>query len=386
MPAGERVVDKNMDYIKGMDVSTLIEEEACGARYYDNGVEDDALKILKRYGCNSVRLRLWNDPYTEKGESYGAGTNDLATTIKLSSRAKDLGMSVLLDFHYSDFWADPGKQTLPKAWKDYSVEQLEDAVYDFTRKTMEALIKEGLCPEMVQVGNEVTNGLLWPTGRKTVKGWCDNPQGYENMSRYISAGVRAVRETAGNTQVMIHLDNGGLNDMYIDWFDHYLEKGEDFDIIGLSYYPFWHGPLEDLSYNMKDMVKRYGKKVCIAEVSTGFSTEDYSKYEGKKPGEIKGMATRDELVARVPYPMTPEGQCDFMTDIMKRIAQIPEGMGFYYWEPAWIPVPGCGWATDEALEYIHEKGPGGNEWANQALFDYDGNVLPALATIRDFVA
>lgn len=376
----------NNDFIKGMDVSTLLEEEEKGARFFDNGIEDDALKILKRYGCNSVRLRLWNDPYGEDGTPYGAGTNDLNATIKLSRRARDLGMSILLDFHYSDFWADPGKQRVPKAWRGFDPSQLEKAVYDFTLDTMEALKKEGLCPEMVQVGNEVTNGLLWPTGRKTVKGWCDNPDGYMNISKYISAGVRAVRDASKDTQVMIHLDNGGLNDMYIDWFDHYLEKGEDFDIIGLSYYPFWHGPLDGLSYNMKDMVKRYGKKVCVAEVSTGFSTDDYSAYEGVEPGQVKGMATRPELVAKVPYPMTPQGQADFMTDIMNRIADVDGGMGFYYWEPAWIPVPGCGWANEGALEYIEEKGPGGNEWANQALFDYDGNVLPALATIRDFVA
>ena len=375
-----------MDFIKGMDISTLIEEEVCGARYFDKGVQDDALVILKRYGCNSVRLRLWNDPYAEDGTPYGAGTNDLANTIRLAKRAKDLGMSILLDFHYSDFWADPGKQTVPKAWKDYDIPKLEKAVYEYTLEVMKALKKEDVCPEMVQVGNEVTNGLLWPTGRKTVKGWCDNPQGYENISRYISAGVRAVREASDDTQVMIHLDTGGLNDMYIDWFDHYLEKGEDFDIIGFSYYPFWHGPLDGLSNNMKDMAKRYGKKICVAEVSTGFSTDDYSAYEGKKPGELKGMATKPELVAKVPYPMTPQGQADFMQDIMERIAEVPGGIGFYYWEPAWIPVPGCGWANEVSVKYIGEQGPGGNEWANQALFDYDGKALPALSTIRDFSA
>ncbi len=372
------------DFIKGMDISTLLEEEACGARFFDNGIKDDALKILKRYGCNSVRLRLWNDPYSEDGTPYGAGTNDIEAAVKLSKRAKELGMSVLLDFHYSDFWADPGKQRVPKAWRHLDVAGLEKAVYDYTLDTMKTLKKEGVCPEMVQVGNEVTNGLLWPTGRKTVKGWCDNPDGYENISRYISAGVRAVREESADSQVMIHLDNGGLNDMYIDWFDHYLEKGEDFDIIGFSYYPFWHGPLDGLSYNMKDMAKRYGKKVCVAEVSTGFSTDDYSKHEGKEPCEVKGMATKPELVAKVPYPMTPQGQADFMQDIMQRIAEVPGGMGFYYWEPAWVPVPGCGWANEVSVKYIEEEGPGGNEWANQALFDYEGNALPALKTIRDF--
>ncbi|MCR5421133.1 MAG: glycosyl hydrolase 53 family protein [Lachnospiraceae bacterium] len=375
-----------MEFIKGMDVSTLIEEESLGAKYYDNGVKDDALKILKRYGCNSVRLRLWNDPYSKDGKPYGAGTNDIGKTIALSKRAKELGMSILLDIHYSDFWADPGKQTVPKAWQGYDTAQLEEAVYDYTLKTMNILKKEGICPQMVQVGNEVTNGLLWPTGRKPWEGVIDNPAGYDNIARYISAGIRAVRESSGNTQVMIHLDNGGFNEMYADWFDNYVRRGEDFDIIGLSYYPFWHGKLEDLSFNMNDMAKRYGKKICIAEVSMGFSVEDYHTYEGKKPGEVKGMATKQELLEKLEYPMTKEGQCDFILDVMREVAKVKGGMGFYYWEPAWIPVPGCGWANEDALEYIKEKGPGGNEWANQALFDYDGNALPALKIIRDFKA
>ena len=362
-------------YIKGMDVSSLLEEEACGAKYYDHGIEMDLFDILEKYGVNSVRIRLWNDPYDEKGNPYGAGTNDLEKTIILAKRAKAHGMSWLLDLHYSDFWADPGKQTVPKAWRDFSVEEMEQAVYEYTVAVLQRLTQEGVAPNLVQVGNELTNGLLWPTGKK--------PE-YDNLARYISAGIRGVKMVNPGIPIMIHLDNGGLNEMYVDWFEHYMERGEDFDIIGFSYYPFWHGTLEQLEFNMRDMARRYGKRLVVAEVSMGFTMEDYRSREGKPLDELKGMATKPELTENLDYPMTREGQADFMQDIMKRIASVHGGEGFYYWEPAWIPVPGCGWASEEALAYTGEKGPGGNEWANQALFDYDGNALPALEVIRDF--
>ena len=363
------------EFIKGMDISTLIEQEECGARYYDNGKEGDLLEILKSYGTNYIRLRLWNDPYSGDGIPYGAGTNDLEKTLIMAKRALKLNMGFLLDFHYSDFWADPGKQTVPKAWKSYNEEELGQAVYDFTKETMEVLLKNEAAPTMVQVGNELTNGLLWPTGKK--------PE-FDAIARYINSGIRAVREVDKNIPIMIHLDNGGNNEMYRDWFDHFMERGEDFEFIGLSYYPFWHGTLEELEYNMRDMAKRYQKELIVAEVSMGFTMESYAEYEKLGPKERKGMATSPELVKDLQYPMTKEGQADFMKDVMGRIASIPGGCGFFYWEPGWIPVPGCGWANDAALAYTGEAGPGGNEWANQALFDYEGNSLPALAAIRDF--
>lgn len=164
-----------------------------------------------------------------------------------------------------------------------------------------------------------------------------------------------------------------------------MENGEDFQIIGLSYYPFWHGTLDDLAANMNDIAVRYGKELMVAEVSMGFTMEDYAAYEKLAPQERKGMATKPELAAKVPYPMTKEGQKQFLLDLFEKIKQVPDGKcrGFFYWEAAWIPVAGSGWASDAAIAYMGEKGPGGNEWANQALFDYDGNALPALEAVRD---
>lgn len=364
-------------FIKGMDISTLLEVEKCGGRFFNEGKEADALSILKCYGTNAVRLRLWNDPYSEKGEPYGAGTNDLTVTIALAKRAKSQGMQFLLDYHYSDFWTDPGKQFVPKAWRGMSVEELEEALYTYTRDTLRILKREGVMPDLIQVGNELSNGLLWPYGKV--------PE-YDNIARFVSAGIRGVRAVDEKVPIMIHLDNGGNNELYRRWFDEYCKRGEDFQIIGLSYYPFWHGTLEMLTENMKDIAASYKKDLIVAEVSMGYTMEDYAAYEKLSKEERKGYATKPALVEKIEYPMTKQGQCDFMQDFMERIKQIPEGRGkgFFYWEPAWIPVPGSGWATESSLAYIEDPGPCGNEWANQALFDYDGNALPALAVIKEF--
>ena len=152
-------------FVKGMDLSTLLELERCGARYYDKGQERDILAIMKDYDVDTIRLRLWNDPKSESGEWYGAGNNDLSETIAIGKKVSEAGFGVLLNFHYSDFWADPGKQIKPKAWKDFGMEELEKAVYDFTKESLEKILDEGVNVTMIQVGNELSNGLLWPEGR-----------------------------------------------------------------------------------------------------------------------------------------------------------------------------------------------------------------------------
>jgi len=367
-----------MDFIKGMDLSTLDEVESLGGSFFDKGTKGDAMKILKNYGMNLLRLRLWNNPYDDNGQSFGAGTCDLPTIMRLAKRAKELDISWCLDFHYSDFWTDPGKQRVPRAWEGMDAAQMADAVYNFTRDTLKTLAEADLKPDMVAVGNEITNGLLWPLGQKP---------NWENIVSFLNSGIRAVRECDAKIPVMLHLDNGGNNEMYRDWFDHYFEfGGKDFEYMGLSYYPFWHGSLDDLRNNMNDMARRYHKDMIVAEVSTGFTLEDYQAYEKLSDDKRKGMATKKELADKVPYPMSPEGQKSFMEDIMKLIDNVEDarGKGFIYWEPAWIPVAGSEWASEAAISYMKEKGPGGNEWANQALFDYDGNALVALSAIRDF--
>lgn len=386
-----------MEFVKGMDLSTLLELERCGAKYYDEGKETDILAVMKKYDVDTIRIRLWNDPWSESGESYGAGENDLKTSLEIAKRVTAAGFGVLLNFHYSDFWADPGKQFKPKAWVSYGVEELEKAVYDFTFSVMNKFLENGVNITMVQVGNELSNGLLWPEGKVP---------NYDNIARFVNAGIRAVRKAderrilgvingvnekcreLEKIPVMIHLDNGGNNALYREWFDNFTRRGEDFEIIGLSYYPFWHGSLQMLTDNMNDIAERYGKDLIVAEVSMGYTMEDYKEYEKLSDEERKGYATRPALVEKIEYPMTEQGQYDFMEDFLNRISHIKggKGRGFFYWEPAWIPVEGSGWATPASLKYIEDPGPCGNEWANQALFDYDGNALPTLQLIRDFKA
>ena len=364
-------------FVKGMDLSTLLELERCGARYYDKGQERDILAIMKDYDVDTIRLRLWNDPKSESGEWYGAGNNDLSETIAIGKKVTEAGFGVLLNFHYSDFWADPGKQIKPKAWKDFGMEELEKAVYDFTKESLEKILDEGVNVTMIQVGNELSNGLLWPEGRVP---------NYDNIYRLVSAGLKACREIDSKIPLMIHLDNGGNNALYREWFDNFTQRGGDFDYIGLSYYPFWHGSLDMLEYNMNDIAVRYGKDLIVAEVSMGFTMESYQQYEKLSDEERKGYATKPSLVEKIDYPMTIQGQKDFTEDFLNRVGKVNgnHGKGFFWWEPAWIPVPGSGWATPASLKYMNDPGPCGNEWANQALFDYDGNTLPALEVIRDF--
>ncbi|MCI5873079.1 MAG: glycosyl hydrolase 53 family protein [Clostridiales bacterium] len=382
-----------MKFVKGMDLSTLLELEKCGAKYYDEGEEMDILDIMKKYDVDTIRIRLWNDPWSENGESYGAGENDLKTSLAIAKKVTEAGFGVLLNFHYSDFWADPGKQFKPKAWASYGVAELEQAVYDYTLATMHTFLDEGVNITMVQVGNELSNGLLWPEGKVP---------NYDNIAKFVNAGIRAVRtadeegrsedavhcDEADRIPIMIHLDNGGNNALYREWFDNFTKRGEEFEIIGLSYYPFWHGSLQMLEDNMNDIAERYGKELIVAEVSMGYTMEDYKDYEQLSDEERKGYATRPALVEKIEYPMTKQGQYDFMQDFLYRISHIKgnKGRGFFYWEPAWIPVKGSGWATPASLKYIEDPGPCGNEWANQALFDYDGNALPTWKLIRDFKA
>ena len=364
-------------FLKGADLSTLLEVERCGGRFFDlDGREDDAINILARRGVNHVRLRLWNDPYSETEESYGGGGCDLNTVAATAKRAKDLGLSWQLVFHYSDFWVDPGKQNLPKAWRGLSPQALEKAVYTFTRGTLQTLKAQGLAPELASVGNEITNGLLWPDGRVPAR---------DRIARLVGSGIRAVRDTLPEAKVLIHLDNGGKPEISREWFSRYAENGgEGFDLIGLSYYPFWSGSMAGLEENLRCLAELYHKPLLITETATGHTLRDYASFEGLAPGERKGPAAGEREAASVPYPMTPEGQAAFLTALAALIRRTPEGLGagLVYWEPAWLPVKGSGWASAAGLRYLRDPGPGGNEWANQALFDYEGRALPAVACFQ----
>lgn len=356
-----------MQLIKGVDVSMIKELEGHGAAYYLDGRKGDLFEILSRCGVDTVRLRIWQDPYDDKGNPYGGGGNNLQTTIELARRTLDNGMSYLLDFHYSDFWADPGKQIKPKAWRGLRGESLETAVYLHTVDTLKALKNEGLVPAMVQVGNEITNGLLWPDGH------IDEAQ---TMSALLQAGMKGVREICPDSRIVLHLDFGTDNAMYRNWFDKTMPYHLDFDVIGMSYYPHWNGSMQLLLDNMNDVSKRYHKDVMIAETSIGYTTDALG---------CRGIVFSKELEKATGYPATMEGQDTFLRDLYRTVRSVEHnrGIGVFYWEPAWLPIPDCKWANPSGCDYMNDQAEAGNTMANQALFDAAGNANSALVHLKE---
>ena len=358
--------------ILGIDASTYLEELSHGAKYYDGSAEIDPLDAFVANGVNYMRIRVWNNPYSPEGEPYLAGTCDLDNYVKLGKLAKAKGYRLYMDLHYSDFWADPGKQFIPKAWANYSLDELCEAVYSFTKHCLEVAVREGVAPEMIQVGNEITNGILWPIGKLEIDGKRGN---YESFTRLILAGTRACREVLPEAKIMLHLERSNDKAVYQEFFGEMDAAGVEYDIIGASYYPFWHGLPEELFDNLR-ACRKFGKEIMIAELGYGFTTEGYF---------LKGKECRlvvDESLSRVPgftdiYPMTPEGQRAFIHYFIK-LAREEQVDGIFYWEPLWIPGEGICWASEAGQRYIREEGKSThNEWANQCLFDYEGRILPA---------
>ena len=244
-------------YAVGADISWLQSQEDYGVRFSDGGVEGDAIEILKDNGFNYIRLRIFVNPKSELGYSQRDGYCDLEHTLQMARRIKDAGMYFLLDFHYSDNWADPAKQIMPQAWQTYSYDEVCEAVYNHTKETLLALEAQGTLPDMVQVGNEVSNGMLWPYGsvRHTFSGLCG----------LLKEGVRAVREYAPDAEIMIHVALGGQAEESERFFDAMEEYGVEYDIIGQSYYPEWHGTLEELEANTNALVLKYNKPLIVVE-------------------------------------------------------------------------------------------------------------------------
>ncbi|CAM3754986.1 arabinogalactan endo-beta-1,4-galactanase [Marinicrinis lubricantis] len=360
------------DLIMGADVSMLHEVENLGGRFYENGTRKDALEILSSHGMNFVRLRLWVDPYDSQGHSYGGGTNDLATTIQLAQRAKAEGMNLLLDLHYSDFWADPGTQTKPKAWQNLTYEQLKNQVYQYSRDVITSFKQAGVLPEMVQVGNEITSGILWDDG-KIVN------NDFTQLAELLSSGIAGIEDALSSgedVEIVLHIDHGGDNSLYRWWFDAITAEGVDFDIIGLSYYPFWHGTMGELQTNLNDISRRYGKDVMIVETAYGFTLADGD-------GLGNSFYTAEESIGG--YPASPEGQIAYMRDLKEIMRDVPNdrGRGIFWWEPAWLPVEGATWGNEAGKAYMNDTGLPNNPWDNQTLFDFNGNALSSLSVFTE---
>lgn len=352
------------DFIKGADVSIMPELERNGTKFYDNGIEQDGLTILKNHGVNWIRVRIWNNPYVVGPEGVGGGNTDEAKAIEMAKRAKALGMKVLVDFHYSDFWVDPGQQKKPDAWKNDSGDKLVDDVYAYTAKVMQDFNAQGVTPDMVQVGNELNNGMLWPEAQLTE----DNPNGYKFLAKLLNAGLQAVHDNDKDNKVktMIHLAGVDVN-LYHTFFDNLIVKNKvnDFDIIGMSFYPFWHGTMDDLKNTMNDVSAKYNKDVIAVETAFGYTLEDADF-------EKNNFGTNEEKVGG--YKATVQGQATGLCDVMATVASVNDnrGLGIFYWAPDWVINEKVGWKSNG----------GGNGWDNLTLFDTKGNALESMDTFN----
>ena len=370
----EKVEGLEEDFILGMDASCVPALEASGVKYYNfDGREQDVFRTLAENGINYIRVRVWNDPFDSSGRGYGGGNCTIDTALEIGKRATAYGMKLLVNFHYSDFWADPGKQMAPKAWKSMEIEEKAQALYAYTRDSLKKLKQAGVAVGMVQIGNE-TNGHF--CGEKT----------WFNMQQLFSAGSRAVREVFPDALVAVHFANpekAGSYDTYAAKLDYYKV---DYDVFASSYYPFWHGSLENLSQVLTGIHNTYGKKVMVMETSYAYTPEDT---------DFNGNTISDGSAVAKDYPYTVQGQTRSVQNVIKTVASIPGGIGVVYWEGTWITVGqnswednhekweqfGSGWASSYAAGYDPEdagKYYGGSAVDNQALFGPDGKPLESL--------
>jgi arabinogalactan endo-1,4-beta-galactosidase len=334
--------------IKGSDVSSIPKSEALGGTYRtSSGTLADPLAVLKSAGQNYARVKVWVNP--------ADGYNNKARVLALAKRVKAQGMKLLVDFHYSDTWADPGAQSKPAAWAGHSYSQLKTDVYNHTYDVLNALKAQGTTADMVQVGNEINGGMLWSEG---------STSNWSQLAGLLNSGYDAVKAVNSATQVALHLAKGGDLSGTRWWFDSAVANGVKFDVIGLSYYGYWHGTLHDFQTTLDDAAGRYGKPVFVAETAYPFRLDSEDTHENI-------IDLDSELVPG--YPATPAGQTRWMNDIASIVEAVPNGrgLGVFYWESTWTAVTGNGWDPTNPAS--------GNGWENQALFGYDDRALPAMA-------
>mgnify|MGYP000837843962 FL=1 len=397
--------------IRGMDISSYTALKKAGVKYYDfDGKETSLLKVLHDNGVNYIRIRIWNDPTNEKGETYGGGANDVAAGLEIAKEAAQYDMKLLLDFHYSDFWADPALQKIPKAWeKDKNdTEKMKQNVYDFTKDTIKKFQEVGADIGMVQVGNEITNGMLdiMPDYSKgeTYKDTWGNAKNAKILCGYLKAGIKAVRECTPKALVTLHLESMGYGKCS-EIMNAWEQNGVDYDVFGSSFYQFWQGnssknALAGLQ-KIENLAKSRGKMYAVMETSWLNSLKDA---DGTSNVIGEGHAN-----AKV-YSDDPQGQVDALTDMYQTLLSNDNGLGAFYWEGAWIPVKagwtnwkynkdmsdryGTGWAAqgakgyypDNKMYYNGQPAWGGSSWDNQTLFDSNGYPLQSLKFYKDSVS
>ncbi|NTV78184.1 MAG: cellulase family glycosylhydrolase, partial [Clostridiales bacterium] len=329
----EKVNNLGDDFIKGVDISSYVSVTDSGAVFKDfSGAAIDGqgfFNLLKDSGVNYVRIRVWNNPYTSAGNGYGGGNNDVAKATIMGKMATNAGLKVLVDFHYSDFWADPGKQDAPKAWASMSLAEKETALYDYTKTSLTSMISAGVDVGMVQIGNETNGGIAGEAS-------------WTNMCTLFNAGSRAVREietaTGKDILVALHFTNPETSGRYTGYAATLKNNNVDYDVFATSYYPFWHGSLSNLTSVLSTVASTYGKKVMVAETSYAYTSLDG---DGHENSVVQGKAGQTQN-----YAFSVQGQASAVRDVIAAVAAVGDaGIGVFYWEPAWIPVENINNAT-----------------------------------------
>ncbi len=369
----KKVEDLPADFILGMDVSSVLAEERSGVVYrgFDGG-EQDLFATLAQCGVNTIRVRVWNDPCDAQGRGYGGGNCDVAAAAEIGRRAAEHGLRLLVDFHYSDFWADPGKQFAPKAWAGMALEEKTAALYSFTKESLETIRAAGAEIAMVQLGNETNGGLAGETR-------------WSYIAALMAAGSKAVRETCPEALVAVHFANPENAESYAFYASKLDEFGLDYDVFASSYYPYWHGTLDNLAAVLGGIAANYGKQVLVMETSYAWTGEDT---------DFSANTISDGSAVEKPWPYTVQGQANAVRAVIDTLSSIG-GLGVVYWEGAWIAVgtesweenhekwerDGSGWASSFAAEYDPKdagKYYGGCAVDNQAFFAPDGTPLESL--------
>lgn len=338
----------------GADLSFTPQELAAGATFTDRGRQAGPVAIMRDNGANYVRMRLWVDP--------PPGYNDLASDLALARSVHAAGMKIYLDIMYSDFWADPQHQDIPASWAGQDLAQLTATVQSYTQQTISAFAKQGTPVDMVAIGNEIRNGILWPVGQVDPT----TGSGYDALATLLKAGVAGAR--AGNPPghqllVMMHYDQGGDNQLSQAFYQNLVSRGVPFDVIGLSYYPFFHGTISQMKANVDALATQFHKKIVIAETQYAWTLAN-----GDSTGDFVWQTSQ----VSAGYPASPGGQLSFVSDELSILAQVPDGLGagLFYWAPEWIP--GVGW----------EPGAGTPN-DNLTLFNFQGTALPSIGIFRN---
>lgn len=384
----EPIAFHNADFIRGMDVSSVISLENSGVKFYDeSGRQADLFRILADHGINYIRVRVWNDPYDGAGNGYGGGNNDIEKAAQIGSRAAKYGMKLLVDFHYSDFWADPLKQQSPKSWAGLYLDERLSAIKEYTASALDSIRSAGAEIGMVQIGNETNSGIAGVTD-------------FNDIPKVFSAAAKAVRDFDQNILIAVHFTNPEQTSTMKWRADWLAQNNVDYDVFATSYYPYWHGSLENLTEVLRYVADTYGKYVMVAETSYAYTLEDSDGH----PNTVSEWDNNsgDDLL----WEFSEQGQADEVHAVMNAVNNVGEkGLGVFYWEGAWITVGdttglsgdaytqrvndnkalweqyGCGWAASFAGAYEPDDAGqyfGGSAVDNQAFFDPSGKALRSL--------